>query len=94
MNDEDVPDDVHAWRVGDLKKYLKDLPDDMPVILLDTSTDSVEHANYALFDDDVYIDDYYIEDAEDDTPAGKAVFICFENMLNDDPISNYPINLN
>lgn len=99
MNDDEEPDDLKAWTVGDFKKRLKDLPDDMPVILMDISTDDVESCNYVFRNENVDIDDYYIFESEEydrGEPSGKALFLYFDNMLNDDPINNYfePINPN
>lgn len=97
MNGDDEPDDCKAWTVGDFRRRLKGLPDDMPVILMDISTDDVESCNYVFRNENVDIDDYYIFDSEAydrGEPSGKALYLYFDNMLNDDPISNYPINPN
>lgn len=72
-----------------LKEIIKDLPDEMPVILLDETTSDVDYMNYQLADDSFQVDEYYkldSEDHENGIPAGLALFITFENHLNEDPV--------
>jgi hypothetical protein len=71
--------------IKELKEFIKDLPDDMPVGLLDMSTDDFTDGNYSLSTDNFMIDDYVKEEG-DMEPLGKALFITFENHLNENPI--------
>ncbi len=74
--------------VGELRTIIKGLPKDMPVGLLDLSTDDAYSMSYMLKKEDFEIQDYY-EDAEtDNEPMGKALFICFDNKLNENPITD------
>lgn len=72
----------------DLIEKMKDLPDDAPVILVDSTTDDNTDACYSQ-SCDLAIDDYW-DDPEGslggDKPNGKALFVYFENKLNPDPI--------
>ena len=68
----------------ELKNIIKDLPDDMPVGLLDETTDGFFDRNYALTDENFQIDECVAE--EDGEVVGKMLFICFENKLNENPI--------
>lgn len=69
---------------------LNNLPDDMPVGLLDTTTDDRDDMNYRLSDSSFEIEDYFSTEDEgtDDygKPRGKMLFILFENKLNENPI--------
>lgn len=66
----------------DLKEFIKDLPDDMPVGLLDLTTDDFDLMNSKI--EDIIIEDYVIEEGGE--TEGKALFICFENKFNENPI--------
>lgn len=84
------PDDNHCWKVGDFKRMFERLPDNMPVILLDVTTDSTDDMNYHFTNQEIAIDDYYINDSEEaleGIPAGKALFLYFDNRLNENPIN-------
>lgn len=83
------PEPNQYWRVGDFKMYLQGLPDDMPVILLDTTTDDEGNCNYHFTNQDVAIDDFYRRDDYymDMEPKGKGLFLYFENVLNENPIN-------
>lgn len=70
--------------IGELREVIKDLPDDMPFALIDLSTDNYTDCNYPLSKASFEIMDYMEE--EDGEPVGKALFIVFENKLNEDPI--------
>ena len=72
--------------VKELKEKLENLPDDMMVGLLDTTTDDRYDMTYFISDEDVFVDDCYKEDNENGEPDGKMIFISFENKLNEDPI--------
>ena len=72
--------------VKELKQKLENLPDEMMVGLLDTTTDDRDDMNYFISDEDVFIDDCYKEDNETGESDGKMLFIAFENVLNDNPI--------
>lgn len=69
--------------IKELKEFIKDLPDDMPVGLLDLTTDSTDDANYPIYKENLLIEDCYNSDEE---LAGKMLFITFENNLNENPI--------
>lgn len=70
--------------VKDLKEYLKDKPDEMPIGLLDLTTDDFGHCNYPVNKDNLLIEDYVRDEGEE--IAGKMLFITFENSLNENPI--------
>lgn len=72
--------------IGELKAFINDnnLPDEMPVGLLDLSTDDFTHGNYPVTKDTLLIEDYVKE--EDGDVEGKMLFITFENSLNPNPI--------
>ena len=72
--------------VKELKQKLENLPDDMIVGLLDTTTDDRDDMNYFISDEDVFVDDCYHEDNDTGEPDGKMLFIVFENKLNEDSI--------
>ena len=72
--------------VKELKQKLENLPDEMMVGLLDTTTDDRDDMNYFISDEDVFVDDCYKEDNETGKPDGKMLFIAFENKLNENPI--------
>lgn len=80
------------YTVKDLKNFLKlnNLPDEMPVGLLDISTDDTDDMNYSLSDNSFEIEDYYSEEDENNNdygkPRGKMLFICFKNKLNENPL--------
>lgn len=71
--------------IKDLKGFIENLPDDMPVGLLDITTDDDEQINYPLSADNLLIEDCTDNDGE---IAGKMLFICFENKLCDDADSD------
>ena len=73
-------------KVKELKEKLENLPDDMMVGLLDTTTDDRDDMSYFISDEDVFVDDCYNEDNDTEEPDGKMLFIVFENKLNEDPI--------
>lgn len=80
------------YTVKDLKRFLElnNLPDEMPVGLLDISTDDTEDMNYSLTDNSFEIENYYSEeDVQTENygkPRGKMLFICFKNKLNENPL--------
>lgn len=80
------------YTIKDLKNFIEknNLPDDMPVGLLDTTTDDTDFMNYRISDDNLMIEDYYFREDEftDDygKSRGKMLFITFENKLNENPI--------
>ncbi|MCX8533072.1 hypothetical protein [Chryseobacterium luquanense] len=77
------------FTIKDLKKIIESLPDDMPVGLLDTTTDDTDDMNYSLSDENFMIEDCYSSaqsDEEYGNPLCKMLFITFENSLNEDPI--------
>lgn len=78
--------------IKDLKNFIEknNLPDDMPVGLLDTTTDDTDDMNYSLSDENFQVEDYYSQEDEGTDyygkPRGKMLFINFENKLNENPI--------
>ena len=76
------------YTIKDLKKIIEanNLPDDMPIGLLDSTTDDTEDMNYPLSDNDFVIEDYFKYDDDSGVPLGKMLFIVFENKLNENPI--------
>lgn len=72
--------------VKELKQKLENLPDDMMVGLLDSTTDDRDDMNYSIGHSDVFVEDCFHEDNETGEPDGKMLFILFENKLNEDPI--------
>lgn len=71
--------------IKELKEVIADLPDDMPVGLLDLTTDDFHNCNYGLKKEDLTVGDYVKE--EGDEVSGKALYLCFENKLNENPIN-------
>lgn len=52
--------------VKSLKEFLKDKPDDMPIGLLDLTTDDMHDANYPVTEKTLHIGDYVkFEDADE-----------------------------
>ncbi|MEM7487260.1 MAG: hypothetical protein AAF348_18785 [Bacteroidota bacterium] len=72
-------------KVKELKKYLEKLDDEMPVGLLDLTTDDETYMNYSLREEDLDVNDYWTDNSYPE-PKGKMLFICFENKLNENPI--------
>jgi len=71
--------------LGELKNIINVLPDDMPFALLDISTDEDHMCNYPLEEKDFEVLDY-CEDVEEGNITGKALYLCFKNKMNDNPI--------
>lgn len=77
------------FTIKDLKKIIENLPESMPVGLLDTTTDDTDDMNYSLQEENFLVEDYYSSAQDDEDygkPLGKMLFITFENSLNDNPI--------
>ena len=78
--------------IGQLKKWLEanNVPDNMPFILIDSTTDNTDDMNYFISEDELSIEDIYNpEDEGTDNygiPVGKAVMLYFKNKLNENPI--------
>ena len=72
--------------VKELKQKLENLPDDMMVGLLDSTTDDRDDMNYFISEEDIFIEDCWLPDNEDGEPDCKMLFISFENKLNENPI--------
>jgi hypothetical protein len=70
--------------IKELKEIIQELPDEMPVGLLDYTTDDFYDCNYNLKKEDFFIEDYVFD--EDSEILGKMLFIGFENKLNENPI--------
>lgn len=83
--------------VGEFKMWISEnnISDDMPIILIDTTTDNTDDMNYFpcvecdLEIGDTYPidDDYEKHGVEYGEPIGKALMIFFENKLNENPIN-------
>lgn len=73
-------------KAKELIKILEKDPE-MEVYLLDTTTDDVLDSGYAIKDKTVYVDDYVDIREDEDTIAGKCIWIEFENRLNPNPIN-------
>ncbi|MFO0447628.1 MAG: hypothetical protein ACK52I_02870 [Pseudomonadota bacterium] len=70
--------------VGELKKYLADLPDEMPIGILDLSTDDIDDGNYKFTHDSLMVEEGV--DASGDPLEKDVLFITFHNKLNPKPI--------
>lgn len=70
--------------IKELKEFIKDLPDKMPVGLIDMTTDDFTDMNYPVKEENLLIEDYVKEEGGD--IEGKMLFITFENCLNENPI--------
>jgi hypothetical protein len=77
-------------KIKDLKKIIEELPDDMSVGLIDTTTDDTDDMNYSLSNENFQVDDCYSQEDEGTdnygVPRGKMLFIYFENKFNENPI--------
>jgi len=71
--------------IKELKEFIKNLPDEMPVQLLDMTTDDGNESNYGINTEDLIVDDYVKEEG-DIKAVGKMLYICFENKINENPI--------
>jgi hypothetical protein len=68
--------------IGELKNFIKDLPEEMPVGLFDLSTDDYDYGNYKIENSNLSIEDF-VTDPEGET-KGKMLIISFKNKLNTD----------
>lgn len=70
----------------ELIEKMKDLPDNSPVILADNTTDDPMSCFYSEIEG--FVEEYYEGDIEDpnNKPSGKALFLSFDNKLNENPI--------
>lgn len=73
-------------KVIDLKNLLSRYDDNMSINLLDLSTDNETDMNYTISEDDIEELDIYTNE-DDDQILGTALFICFDNKLNENPIT-------
>ena len=71
-------------KIIDLKQLIDDLPDDMPVGLIDLTTDDFNDCNYSVEKENFEIMDWSEEEGGE--PKGKALFLVFSNKLNPNPI--------
>lgn len=69
---------------GDLVKLIEHLPDNMPVGLVDLSTDDIDESNYRLTPESFSVE--YVEDPATGQQFGKALLITFVNKLNPNPL--------
>ncbi|BFP39525.1 hypothetical protein FGF1_03700 [Flavobacteriaceae bacterium GF1] len=74
-------------KVKDLKNYLETLPEDMPIGLLDLTTDDVDDANYPINESTLSIEDYVNFEVDKNEILGKMLFFTFKNKLNENPIT-------
>lgn len=72
-------------KVKELKEFLNTLPDEMPIGLWDQSTDDFLDGNYPIKKENLHIDDWVSEEGGE--AKGKALFITFDNHLNENPIT-------
>lgn len=72
--------------VKELKQYLNELPDEMPVGILDLTTDDTYAANYPVNKKIMHIGDYVDFEADENEVKGQMLFLTFENSLNENPI--------
>ena len=71
--------------IAELKEIIADLPDDMPVYLLDVTVDD-QNGSYDIEEDEIGVGEGTAED-DDDEIIGKALWINFDNRLNENPIN-------
>lgn len=78
--------------IGELKQFIEknNLPDNMSVGLIDTSTDDFDSLNYNIKEENLIVEDYVSE--PEGEIEGKMLFITFENKLNPNPLSYYDPN--
>jgi hypothetical protein len=74
-----IPNTI-VMNVGELKKYLTDLPDEMMIGIVDMSTDDFDDGNYGFSEDNLVIEDA-VNDQGEVLPK-KGLFITFDNKLN------------
>lgn len=72
--------------IKQLKAQIKNLPDEMPVGLLDLTTDDPLDSNYPVSKDTIHIGDYVDFHDNENVIKGKMLFFTFENSLNENPI--------
>jgi len=72
-------------KIKDLKRFLNELPDEMPVGILDMTTDDVDDANYPISRESLQIMEYVNFDEENEI-KGEMLFFTFINSLNENPI--------
>lgn len=70
-----------------LKEIIKDLPDDMPFILFDISTDDPYEGNYSLGEENFEVIDLSTDIDDVDAPMIQGLALCFENNLNENSIN-------
>jgi len=73
-------------KIKDLKEIIKDLPDDMPFILFDISTDDTYKGNYKIDKDNFEVMDLTTDVDDSDAPLVKGLALCFENNMNENLI--------
>lgn len=71
--------------VKQLKKYLSNLPEDMNIGLIDSTTDDFHDRNYSIPEDNLIVDECCEDEGSD--PCGTMLFIYFDNKLNENPIN-------
>gem|GEM_PF-3129597 len=79
-----VKPNKNSMNIGELKNFIKELPDEMPVGLVDLTTDDYDDGNYKIENSSLSIEDFVTE-PEGET-KGKMLIISFENKLNPSPI--------
>jgi len=71
-------------KVKDLKAILETLPDDMPVALLDISTDSNTNVTYPITRGSIITKEFFLHPGG--PVVGEALFMAFKNRLNPNPV--------
>lgn len=73
-------------KIKDLKEIIKDLPDEMPFVLVDISTDDPYEGNYSIHKDS-FEQIELTTDVEDlDAPKVQGLALTFKNNMNEKPL--------
>lgn len=83
-------ENLKGMNVSELIKFLSNYPGDMPVGLIDTTTDDEEEMNYPIDESSFEVLDWVSEETWErgiDEPEKKGLFMLFENKLNPNPIN-------
>lgn len=81
---------LKVMNVSELIKFLSNYPGDMPVVLIDTTTDDEEDTNYAIDESSFEVIECVSGEAGErgiDEPGKKGLFLLFENKFNPNPIN-------
>lgn len=72
--------------IKDLKEIIKDLPDEMPFILFDLSTDDPYVGNYKIDKENFEVLDLTRGIDDHESPFVEGLALCFKNNMNPNPI--------